>query len=161
MVETVNEIWKDIKGYPNYQISNLGRIWNNKTQRYLKPSAMSNGYLAVNLVAVNGKRKKELVHRLVAIAFIPNPNHYPEVDHKDRNRTNNLVENLDWVSHSKNCRNTSQNRMIRVYKNNELLGDYCLTEVAELLGCAQSTIYAYFRRKQTYIKKIYKLENLL
>lgn len=121
---------------------------------------MSNGYLIINLVAANGKRKKELVHRLVAIAFIPNPNHYPEVEHKDRNRTNNSIENLDWVSRSKNCRNTSQNRMIRVYKNNELLGDYCLTEAAELLGCARSSIYSYFQRKQTYIKGIYRLENV-
>ena len=153
-----NEIWKDIKGYPNYQISNLGRVWNIKTQRMLKPSQMSNGYYQINLIAINGKRKKELIHRLVALAFIDNPNKYSEVEHKDRNRGNNNVDNLCWVNRSLNNRNTSQNRIVKIYKNSKFVKECCLTEAAEIIGCARSSIYTYFSRKQKYIKKIYEIK---
>ena len=158
--ESKMEIFKDIPGYPYYQISNLGRVWNAKTQRYLKASKMGNGYYQINLVAMNGKRKKELIHRLVAITFIPNPDKLPEVEHKDRNRANNNVENLCWVNRSTNCRNTSQNRMVRVYKNGEFIKECCLTEAAELIGVGCSTIYSYFYRKAKYINKIYTLESV-
>ena len=90
------EIWKDIKGYPNYQISNLGRIWNTKTQRYLNGGYCKDGYIQVHLTAINGKRKHELIHRLVAIAFLDNPNNLPQVNHKDENKENNCVDNLEW-----------------------------------------------------------------
>ena len=154
------EIFKDIPGYPYYQISNLGRVWNAKTQRYLKASKMGNGYYQINLVAMNGKRKKELIHRLVAITFIPNSDKLPEVEHKDRNRANNNVENLCWVNRSTNCRNTSQNRMVRVYKNGKFIKECCLTEAAELIEVSCSTIYSYFYRKAKYINKIYTLESV-
>ena len=156
--ESKMEIFKDIPGYPYYQISNLGRVWNAKTQRYLKASKNNNGYYQINLIAINGKRKKELIHRLVAIVFIPNPDKLPEVEHKDRNRANNNVENLCWVSRSTNCRNTSQNRKVRVYKNEELIKECCLTEASEIIGCARGSIYSYLRRNQKYINKIYRLE---
>ena len=95
------EIWKDIKGYPGYQISNLGRVWSVKSQRCLKPYN-SNGYLKIDLFAANGKRKKEYIHRLVAIAFIDNPDGLPQVNHISGNKQNNCVENLEWVDRSKN-----------------------------------------------------------
>ena len=152
------EIFKDIQGYPNYQVSNMGRIWNTKTQRMLTPSEMPNGYYQINLIAVNGKRKKELVHRLVALTFIPNPNKYPEVEHKDRDRGNNTADNLCWVDRSLNNRNTSQNRIVKVYKNGEFIEECCLTRAAEIIGCSRSTIYSYFYRKQKYIKKIYEIK---
>ena len=79
-----SEIWKDVKGYEGlYQVSNLGRIWNVKTQRILKPIDTGRGYFRVHLTAKNGKRKQELIHRLAAIAFIPNPFGLPQVNHKD------------------------------------------------------------------------------
>ena len=160
MLENRNEVetWKDIKGYPGYQISNLGRVWNAKTQRYLKASKMDNGYYQINLIAINGKRKKELIHRLVAIAFILNPDKLPEVEHKDRNRGNNCVDNLCWISRSGNCRNTSQNKIVRVYKNGDFIKECCLTEASEIIGCARSSIYSYLQRNQKYINKIYRLE---
>lgn len=96
------EIWKDIKGYPNYQISNQGRVWSTYRQRCLKPYKNNSGYLATHLIAINGKRKNELIHRLVALAFIDNPEGKPEVNHIDRNKENNNVENLEWVTHSEN-----------------------------------------------------------
>lgn len=154
------EIFKDIKGYPDYQISNKGRVWNCKRQRYVAQHKNNRGYYMVHLNAVNGKRKTELVHRLVALTFIDNPNNLPEVEHKDRNRENNCVDNLCWISRSGNCRNTSQNRMLRVYKNGEFIKECCLTEAAEVIGVTPSAIYSYFYRQAKYINKIYTIESV-
>lgn len=96
------EIFKDIKGYPNYQVSNLGRVWSKKRQIYLKPLKNNSGYLQVCLTAINGKLKRELIHRLVALTFIDNPNNYPCVNHKDENKENNTQTNLEWCSRSYN-----------------------------------------------------------
>ena len=96
------EIFKDIKGYPGYQISNLGRIWSSKRQRYMKPVNNGTGYLQIKLIAANGKRKNELVHRLVALHFVDNPDGKPEVNHIDHCRQNNDATNLEWVTKSEN-----------------------------------------------------------
>lgn len=98
-----SEIWKDVKGYEGlYQVSNLGRIWNVKTQRILKPIDTGRGYFRVHLTTKNGKRKQELIHRLAAIAFIPNPSGLPQVNHKDENPANNCIDNLEWCSQKYN-----------------------------------------------------------
>ena len=94
------EIWKEIKGYPNYMVSNCGRVKSLNYKRtgkekILKPSKNKKGYLIVGLCK-NGKRKVFLVHRLVAMAFIPNPNNYQQVNHKDENPQNNFVSNLEY-----------------------------------------------------------------
>ena len=154
------EIFKDIKGYPGYQVSNKGRVWNCKRQRYVAQCKNNRGYYMVKLNAPNRKRKTELVHRLVALTFIDNPNNLPEVEHKDRNRENNCVDNLCWISRSGNCRNTSQNRMLRVYKNGEFIKECCLTEAAEVIGVCPSSIYSYFYRQAKYINKIYTIESV-
>ena len=108
-----NEIWKDVKGYEGlYQVSNIGRIWSVNRQKYLKPYE-GNGYLKIDLFAKNGKRKKEYIHRLVALAFIPNPENLPEVNHKDENKYNNCVNNLEWCTHQYNNKyGTKVERMI-------------------------------------------------
>lgn len=104
------EIWRDVKKYEGkYQISSFGRVrslprksWNGYTYweqpgRILKLSMLKNGYKSVCLYRDN-KPKKFLVHRLVAEAFISNPNNYPQVNHKDENRSNNKMENLEWCT---------------------------------------------------------------
>ena len=96
------EVFKDIKGYPNYQISNKGRIWSKYRNRYKATMKNNSGYCYVNMKAINGKWKHELVHRLVALAFIDNAEGKTEVNHIDRNKENNCVENLEWVSHGEN-----------------------------------------------------------
>lgn len=96
------EIFKDIKGYPDYQISSKGRIWSKKRQRYLSPFTNNSGYKVINIIAINGKRKGELIHRLVALTFIDNPENKPEVNHINHIRDDNRVENLEWVTKSEN-----------------------------------------------------------
>jgi len=93
------EIWKDIDGYKGaYQVSNLGSIRNVKSGRILKGSVNSYGYQRVSFS--DGGRFK--VHRLVATAFIANPNSLPAVDHIDEDKTNNKVSNLRWCTPEQN-----------------------------------------------------------
>lgn len=108
------EIWKDVKGYEGfYQISNLGnvrrlKVWDvNKKgyrERVRKLSPTSNGkggYLIVGLMK-GGRRKNHYVHRMVAEAFIENPNNYPQVNHIDYDRKNNNAKNLEWCTSRQN-----------------------------------------------------------
>lgn len=93
------EIWKSIKGYENYEVSNFGRVksfWYGK-EKILKPNKINNGYLQVVLFK-DGKRKNFFIHRLVASAFIPNPYGFEQVNHKDEVKTNNCVSNLEFCS---------------------------------------------------------------
>ena len=94
----MEEIWKDKKDYEeHYQVSNCGRVKSIKfgKERILKPVPNSFGYLFVNLCK-DGKVKAFTVHRLVAEAFLDNPNNLSQVNHKDENKLNNSVENLEW-----------------------------------------------------------------
>lgn len=98
----MEEIWKDIDGYEGlYQVSNVGRVRSLRRNIILKSKIERNGYERVRL-SVNNIPKDYSVHRLVANAFIPNPNNYPIVNHKDENRTNNCVENLEWCTQEYN-----------------------------------------------------------
>ena len=91
-VEQWKQIVVDGVAY-HYEISNCGRVRNSNTGREVKPHNNGRGYLKVTL-----KRKCLLIHRLVAIMFIPNPNNLPQVNHKDKNRLNNNVDNLEWCT---------------------------------------------------------------
>lgn len=93
------EVWKIIVDYPDYEVSNLGRIRSLKfgKKKLLNPGINKYGYINVNLCK-NGEAKNHKVHRLVAQAFIPNPSNYPEVNHKDENKQNNCVDNLEWCT---------------------------------------------------------------
>lgn len=101
------EIWRDVIGYEGlYQVSNYGRVKSlnyhgGKKEKVLKPGKDRCGYLYV-VLCKEGSHKKYKVHRLVAQAFIPNPNNYPCVNHKDENKTNNCVDNLEWCTYKYN-----------------------------------------------------------
>ena len=101
----ITEVWRPVKGFEGrYEVSNYGRIkslnyCNRGYEKILSPSKDHYGYLFISL-GRGGRNKK--VHRLVAEAFLPNPNNLPEVNHKDENRANNAVWNLEWCDRKYN-----------------------------------------------------------
>ena len=99
------EIWKDIPGYEGlYQVSNLGRVKSLCRKSGEMTQHIKKGYCVVYLYK-NKMTRTLSVHRLVASAFIPNPDNKPQIDHIDRNRTNNDTSNLRWATASENCIN--------------------------------------------------------
>ena len=119
------EIWKDIEGYNGlYQISTLGRIksldrkvFNNGTFQLIKgkilnPCNNGNNYLYINLCK-NSEIKRVAIHRLVAQAFIDNQNNFTQVNHKDENKINNCVDNLEWCSPKYNANYGTRNKRMK------------------------------------------------
>ena len=123
------EEWRSIEGYEGlYEVSSYGRVrsldrYDNRNYfrkgKVLSPGKTPNGYLVV-VLSCNEKQKTITVHRLVAQAFIPNPDNLLEVNHKDEDKTNNSVDNLEWCDHSYN--NNYGSRMDKVRKTKELSG---------------------------------------
>lgn len=168
--------WRWVRGYKNYfRVSKRGRVRSvNRTISYrdgrvrfyagciLSPSCNpKTGYLTVGL-SRNGKAKHFYVHRLVAEAFIPNPHDLPEVNHKDLNKTNNTVDNLEWSTHSGNKKHAVRNGVkfnprpkkgeespnskltwIKVRKIRRLwaTGKYTQDKLAEMFGVTQTNVY--------------------
>ena len=123
------EKWKDIKGYEGlYQISNIGRVKRN--EKIIHQSHNNYGYLHISLCK-EGKVKTVVVHKLVAEAFIDNPNNYRQINHIDGNKQNNSVENLEWCNQkynnihalkkglrkSKNIAMIQNNKIVKVLSN--------------------------------------------
>lgn len=111
-METVNEeIWKDVVGYEDiYQVSNCGNIKRVETQ-HIKKLRLNQGYFNIMLYT-HSKWKMCKVHRIVANAFILNPNNYPCVNHKDECKTNNHVDNLEWCDDKYNSNYGTRNQRI-------------------------------------------------
>lgn len=165
----MEEIWKDIENWEGlYQVSNLGRlrsldrmVWNKANQSHSlikgcikKPDTKDKSYAQIGL-AKNGGFSKYLIHRLVAKAFIPNPNNLPEVNHKDLNKMNNHSDNLEWSTRLGNARHAKENGSYRgfpsgVRKENSKLNDEAVrhirtksmrnNEYCKLYGVKPSTI---------------------
>ena len=171
----LEEEWRDVGCYEGiYMVSNLGRIkslvgYNGhqyiKREKILNPykqEGSKNYYRAVVKLNKNGKGKDFKVHRLVAEAFIPNPENKEEVNHLDGNPLNNIVSNLEWCTHQENIThsmdtglkvntiNTIDRKTMVMFLNNE----YTYDEIADILGIAKGTVYNYIKKFN--IKKIYQ-----
>lgn len=97
-----NEEIRDVEGYEGiYAVTSYGRVWSYRRNKFLKPTNNGKGYLGVAL-SVNGKPKTQKVHRLVAQAFLANPDGLPQVNHKDKDRHNNCISNLEWCDNQYN-----------------------------------------------------------
>ena len=163
IIET--EIWrtpidKGIK-YEKFQVSNLGRIinlnyYNTGEPKMMEPFVGGNGYLCVNLYK-NRKQKMCYVHRLVAEAFIPNPDNLTEVNHIDEDKTNNRVENLEWKSHKGNCNHGTRNKrmakamsktVLQLTLNGEFVREWESTQECGRNGFDQSSVSACCNGKQ-------------
>lgn len=120
----MKEIWKEILGYEGlYEVSNLGKVRNMKTGRILKPRKNTRGYLYLNLYK-KGTRKTAKVHRLVSQAFLPNLTNLPQVNHKDENKTNNCVDNLEWCTAQYNSTYSNSKPIIQLDKNGDFIAEY-------------------------------------
>ena len=96
----------EIQGFPDYLIYEDGRVFSKKTRKFMKCNDNGRGYLQVSFNL--DKIYTHKIHRLVALHYIPNPNNYPQVDHIDRDKTNNDVSNLRWVDNSMNALNRGE-----------------------------------------------------
>lgn len=166
------ELWKDLYGYEGiYQVSSLGNIKRlpliikskNNIHKYykemlLKPSKTKYGYLKVSLTKY--KKITYLLHRLVALTFIDNPENKPQVNHKDANKSNNNISNLEWVTSNENIQHAYRNGLIKpmkgilngssVLNENQVLeirklkGKMFNKDIAKIYNCGSSTISRIF-----------------
>lgn len=140
------EEWKDIPGFPGYKVSSTGRVF-----KEMGGKVQSAGYLAFSLTNEFGS-KQFLGHRLVAQAFIPNPEEKPQVNHKDGNRQNNCVSNLEWNTNSENqihrCRvlkSGFQGRSVILEKDGERHEFEFQMDAAKFLGVVESVVSAHLK----------------
>lgn len=113
------EEWRDIKGYEGlYQVSSLGRVKHIKFNRIKRASTSR---YKMHILSKKGVKKGYPLHRLVAEAFIPNPNNYPCVNHKDENPLNNTVNNLEWCTYSYNINYGTRNDRVRAKKTKRII----------------------------------------
>ena len=98
-----------IPQYRDYMITSLGRVWSRKSNKFLKQRKDKNGYMLVNLYS-DGTCYTHKVHRIVAESFLENPKKFREINHKDEDKTNNNVKNLEWCNHKYNANYGTKNK---------------------------------------------------
>lgn len=143
------ETWKDVPQYTGiYEVSNLGRVRSKVTGLIATVCPNQKGYLRA-YIYLNGRVKKEFVHRLVAITFLPNPNHYPQVNHKDENKKNNRVDNLEWCTCEYNNNYGTHNDRVSATLGTPVTVDGkifpSITKCAKYLGIGQVTLIRYLK----------------
>ena len=155
----MEEILKPIENFDGYFISNKGNVYSKKSGVLKKKSPSFDGkknYLVIGL-NTDGKPKHFLVHRLVAKAFIPNPENLPEVNHKDKNKKNNCVENLEWCTRRQNLEDSystmSPNRNFqkcKLFIDDECVGEFdgvirAARFASEQYGASESSLEKYLK----------------
>lgn len=135
----MEEEFKQVANYPNYSISNFGNIKNIKTNRILK-TRLRSGYPSIDLTNTDGK-KTFLIHRLVAMAFIENPQNKRYIDHINNNKLDNKATNLRWASNSENNHNkpiTSNNKSgckgVSCMRNSKFRASICINYKTIYIG---------------------------
>jgi hypothetical protein len=142
-VDVMKEVWKEIKGFEGlYSVSNYGRVKNERTSYVLKNVPHHTGYLVVNL-----RGKVCQVHRLVAEAFIPNVNNLETVNHINKDKKDNRVSNLEWMSNADNITH-GQGKKVAQILNGEILNIYNSSEEAARLINAHGSIIRACCRKE-------------
>lgn len=133
------EKWKTIEGFPGYSVSSLGNVASvkNHETKLLTPTDNGNEYLQVAL-ANGGKTYRRYVHRLVALAFLSSPEKGFEVNHKDGNRRNNYVSNLEWCTHKRNVRQSSVPKKVYCIETGEIFDS--ITIAASVAGTSFSNL---------------------
>lgn len=132
------EIWKDIEGFRElYQVSNLGRIRRKDNKKVLKPLTLTKGYKGVRLYYTKHDAVTKKIHRLVAKYFIDNPLNLLQVNHKDGNKCNNKVNNLEWCSNDYNMNHAIVNNLIKKGENryNSKCLEDSLIYIQDLIDC--------------------------
>lgn len=153
------ENWKIIENVTNYEVSDLGQIRNTKTNYILKGRLSKSGYLQVSLTDKETKKQKNYyIHRLVAIYFLENLDNKREVNHKDGNKLNNNVDNLEWVTPSENQKHrqkilgktkTSQRKIGKFNKDHVLIEEYpSIVDAAKSFGKSRVNIDNALQGKQ-------------
>ena len=152
------EQWKKIEGYENYSVSNMGRVRNDGTGKVLKSEIDIDGYYRVTLYP--GKKKFK-IHRLVSIAFIPNPNELPYVNHKNEDKTDTRVENLEWCTPKYNVNYGSGIEKMLKSRNGTFKPKQCvvdgviyisISEAARQLGMSIGSLNSAFWKGQSHCK---------
>lgn len=168
----MQEIWKDIKGFEGkYQVSNYGNVKSlnyrhTGKEQLLKPILQNNGYFCVMLYKPN---KRFLIHRLVAEAFIPNHDNLPQVNHKDEDKTNNYVVNLEWCTNKYNLnygtvkekiakslskkvyQYTIDGKFVKEFESTQECGRNCFDQGA-IVRCCKGKIKTYKGYRWSYTK---------
>ena len=116
----MKETWKQIDDY-HYSVSSFGRVRNDLTNELKTPCIDNHGYVKVDLYK-NGIARRERVHRLVSNAFIPNPENKPQVNHKNGNKLDNAVSNLEWATPKENMQHASANNLVNRIPNYGMRG---------------------------------------
>lgn len=151
------EEYRDVVGFEEYfQISNLGNVFSKRSNRILKQTKSKQGYLTftTKIVGSNGSNHRFSVHRLVAEAFIPNPESKPYVNHKDGCKTNNILSNLEWVTAKENSAHALatglRNRKLTAEQVREIrASNLSQRKLGEIYGIDQTTV-GHIKRRASY-----------
>lgn len=159
----IHEIeWRPLVGYEDkFLISNRGFIFNTHTKKIIATRKDPQGYIQADLT-YNREQKTNRIHRLVALTFIPNPDSKPAVNHKDGDKNNNCLENLEWVTNKENTTHAYQKGLLKntgenntqakltnqqVLEIRELKGKLSQSKIGHLYGISQTTVGLIHRNK--------------
>ena len=161
------EEWRPVAGFPHYEVSNLSRLrsyWGRgpagvKTVPVIVSGwLMTIGYQQVSLTRMDGSKEKKLLHRIIAEAWIPNPDGLPQINHKDGCKTNNALSNLEWVTRKENMQHGWDMRLNngarhftdgQVHEIDTLLATERIYLIAQRYGVHPATIHD-IRKRRTY-----------